>query len=389
MKACVSQSDLSQALKALVRIIPKKCKAPILTNLLLTADKSKGVLSISAVHLESDPDNRDVGVSISISASVESSGSTTAPAILLNDVVKTAPKSSVIALQFDDGNQKLEVSSGASKVKIGTMPSEEFPTLFYKDSSPEFEFGVSSSTFIEMVKGTMFAASKDTVKRCLNGVNFQVSGNTLTVAACDGHRLSFESRDDVVDTDESAVDLTVPLKVITELTKVIGKKFQSPSVFFFKGEDSFRIVYGSYTIQFSKMKDTYPNYRQLTPDKFLRVAKVDRIVLLSSLERASKVVNPYNNVVRLDFSDSGTLTISTKVEDEMTYEEEVPAPIEGEGVHIGFNVRYLLDALNVIEGDKVEVKMNASYNPAILSPITESGPSPQTLLIMPVQVRSW
>jgi DNA polymerase-3 subunit beta len=269
------------------------------------------------------------------------------------------------------------------------MPSEDFPTLFYKDSSPEFEFGVSSSTFIEMVKGTMFAASKDTVKRCLNGVNFQVFGNTLTVAACDGHRLSFESRGDVVDTAESSVDLTVPLKVITELTKVIGKKIKSPSVSFFKGKDSIKVVYGNYTIQFSKIKDTYPNYRQLTPDKFLRVAEVERKALLSSLERASKVVDPYNNVVRLDFSDSGTLTVSTKVQDEMTYEEEVPAPIEGDEIHIGFNVRYLLDALNVIEGDRVEVKMNASHNPAILSPITGSGSSPQTFLIMPVQVRSW
>jgi DNA polymerase-3 subunit beta len=131
---------------------------------------------------------------------------------------------------------------------------------------------------------------------------------------------------------------------------------------------------------------TYPNYRQLIPDRFTRTLELDRRGFVQALERVAVLADQHNNVVKLSSDPgSGQLHISADAQDVGSGSEDLPAVISGDPIEIAFNVRYILDGLKAMTSERVELRCNAPTTPAVLTSVQDPT---FTYLVMPVQIRS-
>jgi DNA polymerase-3 subunit beta len=397
MKAVVSQSDLSQALKVLSRNHDKRAKYPVLFNVLLTADAITGKLNATVYDLGNNSGSIKQ-VSVDIAASVETSGSITASVSTLKDIVNGMPKTSAVILSFDpdDSEGKLLVSADkGAAVKINTIPADDFPNMLHTSTTIRADdtvsFSVQPAEFVSGLGSTLFSASSDQAKVLLTGVNLQLAGNSLTFAATDGHRLSVLTLDDIVDTGETEFNFTMPAKILAEIAKIIGAKPKFSPVSFSVFKQDVTVVYGNYTVQFRLLDGRYPNYRQLTPNNFKSVAVFDRLSLLSTLEQAAIVAAHHNNVVKFEFTENEGVTISAQAEGMMSFNESLTTIGDSPEITIGFNVRYLIEVLKtkvMMGADKVQIQMNAPTTPAVLFPIGSIDTARYTHLVMPVEIRA-
>ena len=398
MKAVVAQSDLNQALKVLARNYDKRANHPVLFNGLLTVDGTTGKLNATVFDLGNNS-GFIKQVTVDIAASVESSGSVTASVSALKDIVSGLPKTSAVTLSFDPGDSegKLLVSSDkGATVKIGTVPADDFPGMPVTSGSNATDtvtFGVQSAEFVANLGNVLFSASSDITKMLLTGINLQLAGNSLTFAATDGHRLSVLTLDDIIDTEETEFNFTMPAKILAEIAKIIGTKPKFGSVSFTVSKQDVTLVYGNYKVQFRLLDGQYPNYRQLIPDNFKSVAIFDRLSLLSTLEQAAVVAAHHNNVVKFEFTEVGA-TISAEADGVMSFNENLSVIGDGDNPeieigYIAFNVRYLIEVLKtkVMGADRVKIQMNAPTTPAVLTPVSSSDAASYNYLVMPVQIR--
>lgn len=394
MKAVVSQSDFSQALKVLARNYDKRAKHPVLFNVLLTADADAGKL-VATVYDLGDNSGSIKQVSVDIAASVETSGSITAPVSTLKDIVSGMPKTSAVILSFDPGDSegKLLVSSDkGAAVKINTIPADDFPSVpvtANSNTTDKVTFSVQPAEFVSGLGNILFSASSDQDRMLLTGVNLQLAGNSLTFASTDGHRLSVLTLDDVIDTEETEFNFTMPAKILAEIAKIIGAKPKFSPVSFTVPKQDVTVVYDNYTVQFRLLDGQYPNYRQLIPDNFMSVAVFDRLSLLTTLEQAAVVAAHHNNAVEFEFTKNEGVTISADAVEVMSFNESLTTIGDSPEITIAFNVRYLIEVLKtkVMNADKVQIQMNAPTTPAVLTPIGSSEGTSYTYLVMPVQRR--
>jgi DNA polymerase-3 subunit beta len=389
MKAVVAQSDFSQALKVLARNYDKRAKHPVLLNVLLTAVPDTGKL-VATVYDLGNNSGFIKQVSVDIAASVQSPGSITASVSTLKDIVNGMPKTSAVILSFDPGDSegKLLVSSDkGAAVKINTISADDFPSVPVTASitTDSITFGVQSAEFVSGLGSTLFSASSDQAKMLLTGVNLQLAGNSLTFAATDGIRLSVLTLDDIVDTEETEFNFTMPAKILAEIARIIGAKPKFSPVSFTVSKQDVTMVYGTYKVQFRLADGQYPNYRQLIPDNFKSVAVFDRLSLLTTLEQAAIVANAHNNVVKFEFTEVGA-TISAQAEGMMSFNESLTVIGNSPEITIAFNVRYLIEVLKtkVMGADKVKIQMNAPTTPAVLTPVNSNDGACYTYLVMPV-----
>jgi DNA polymerase-3 subunit beta len=392
MKAVVAQSDFSQALKVLARNYDKRAKHPVLFNVLLTAVPDTGKL-VATVYDLGNNSGFIKQVSVDIAASVESPGSITASVSTLKDIVNGMPKTSAVILSFDpdDSEGKLLVSSDkGAAVKINTISADDFPSVPVTASgaTDTVTFGVQPAEFVSGLGSTLFSASSDQAKMLLTGVNLQLAGNSLTFAATDGHRLSVLTLDDIVDTEETEFNFTMPAKILAEIARIIGAKPKFSPVSFTVSKQDVTMVYGTYKVQFRLVDGQYPNYRQLIPNNFMSVAVFDRLSLLTTLEQAAVVAAHHNNVVKFEFTEVGA-TIRADADGLMQFNEDLPVIGDSPEITIAFNVRYLIEVLKtkVMGADKVQIQMNAPTTPAVLTPINSNDGACYAYLVMPVQTR--
>ncbi len=381
MKLVCAQNNLNSHLSLVSRAVSSRPTHPVLANVLLNADAATQRVSLSAFDLS-------LGIQTSFSAQVQESGSLTLPAKLLGDIVSRLPDGDITLDSGTDADAGLTTLTCASgRYQMRGMGAEEFPEL------PVIEDGelatLSAEALIDGLRGSLFAASADETKQVLTGVHLSLQPDGLEFAATDGHRLSVvqtieEDASPDRSKSETALNVTIPAKALQELIKMLGQGGSSVAVQFDQGQAIFEWTDQRLTSRL--LEGQYPNYRQLIPKQFTHQMTVDRRLLLGALERISVLADQKNNIVKLSLDGSNQeLTLSVDAQDVGSGRETMPAQISGDSLDVAFNVKYLVDGLKAIATSEVQMQLNTSTSPAILSPL---GSIKMTYLVMPVQVRS-
>jgi DNA polymerase-3 subunit beta len=327
MKASVSQEKLAHGLSLVSRAVAARSTLPVLGNVLIASDD--GRLRLSATNLE-------LGITCWIPARIEQQGSTTVPARTFSDLVSTLPADQVL-LNLDTRTQTLNVRGGTSTNDIKCIDANEFPPLPTPDMEGAIELNVAD--FREMIQQVAFAASADEARPVLMGVLLHVEKEKLTLAAADGFRLS-------------TLQMVVP-------------KMRNQVVFHAKDvEVTSQLIDG-----------TFPDYQQIIPRKHTTRTLVSTSSLLKACKQAEIFAREGSNVARLNIkSASGEmkpseLEISATSEETGKNETVVEATVDGGGVLIAFNVKFLREALEVIKTPNVALEMTAANAPGVLRPV--------------------
>ena len=362
MKATVLQENLAHGLNIVSRAVSTRSTLPVLSNILIASDE--GRLRLSATNLE-------LGITCWIAARIEQEGSTTVPARTFSDLVNTLPGEQVL-LSLDANTQTLNVRGGASTNDIKCIDAQEFPPLPVPDLEGAVQLNVSD--FREMIQQVAFAASADEARPVLMGVLVQVDKDKLTMAAADGFRLSVRKAtlSSPAPTPLSAI---IPSRCLIELSRVASDG-EAPLYMVVpkgRGQVVFRVKDVEVTSQL--IDGTFPDYQQIIPRKYTSRTLASTASLLKACKQAEIFAREGSNVARLNIKSGNGQLQPSEVEITATSEETgknetiVEATVDGSGVLIAFNVRFLREALEVIKTPNVALETSAPNAPGVVRPV--------------------
>lgn len=394
MKFICEQNQLATNLSLVSRAVPSRPTHPVLANVLLSADEETQQVSLTAFDLS-------LGIKTSFAAKVETGGTLTLPAKLLNDIISRLPDGEVTlddeapdpAGDTPEVGILATIASSSGRYEVRGMSAEEFPAL------PTISEGQSvqlpAAALMEGLRGTLFATSADETKQVLTGVHLILNAEGIEFAATDGHRLAIvetineEETDgeefDESDSDEEALEVTVPARALRELERMVGMQEGSEPIALNFDPGQIVLEVGGFRLTSRTLEGQYPAYRQLVPKSFDRQVTVERKHLLSALERIAVLADRKNNIVKFSIErEKELLSLSVEAADVGSGRESLKVKINGESLDIAFNVKYAMESLKNISATEIQIKLNSATAPVVLSPLTGVK---MTHLIMPVQLR--
>jgi DNA polymerase-3 subunit beta len=369
MKIKFKQSDIAGKLASVVRAVPSRPTHPVLANILLCADAQSSKVTLTTFDLS-------LGIHSTFNADIEVGGAIALPAKLFTELISRLPNGEIV-LESDEAIASLTTSSGHYEVRA--MDAEEFPEL------PEIEgdaIRVSARTLLFGIKHSSFACSDEETKQLLTGVHLKISEDSLEFAATDGHRLAIAQIDEEI-AIASPLEVNIPAKALRELERVLlnsedvveVKLNEEQSVFAWRGQ---KLV--SRTLE-----GQFPNYSQLIPRQFERLATVHRRNIISVLERVSVLADQKNSIVKFSLNSSSQEIVLSCISSEVgNAQEAIASGISGSDLEIAFNCKYLLEGLKSFASAEVQMHLNGALSPVIFTPV---GGDKITYLTMPIQIR--
>ena len=369
MQFSVKRDTLLQPLQAVQGVVERRQTLPILANILLSCQDE--VLSVSATDMELQL------VATTALAGAEP-GAATLPARKLIDICRSLPAEADVKLSLDGGRAILR--SGRSRFALSTLPAEDFPSL----EAPETEASMTLQQveLKRLIDLTHFAMAQQDVRYYLNGLLLEFRGNGLRAVATDGHRLAIADLEvDTADIPEPR-SIIVPRKGVVELGRVLGG-----------GEEPIEIVMAANQIRLnlpdlrftSKLiEGKFPDYERVVPqvETSDKRVTVDRTALRQCLARAAILSNEKYRTIRLTL-EQGMLRVLANNPEQEEAEDEVEIEYSGEPLEIGFNVAYLIDALDVLPTESARLHLTDADSSCLITP--ESGEACR-YVVMPMRL---
>lgn len=362
MKAIVLQENLARGLNVVSRAVSPRSTLPVLANVLLASDE--GRLRLSATNLE-------MGITCWIGARIEEEGSTTVPARTFSDLVNTLPGDQV-TLTLDVNTQTLNMRCGPSNTDIKCIDAQEFPPM----PAPELDNAIRLNVldFKEMVHQVAFAASTDEARPVLQGVLIQVEGEQITLAAADGFRLSVRKAQ-LSQPAPQSINVIVPARALNELARIVADGNNELLMLVPKGRGQVVFRCGDVELVSQLIEGTYPDYQNIIPRNYQTRVLVSTAALLKACKQAEIFARESINEARLNIKPASDPSLPGEVEvtafSEETGKNEtvIEATVEGKGLLIAFNVKFLREALEVIKTPNVALEMNTSQTPGVIRPV--------------------
>lgn len=362
MKVTVLQENLARGLGTVAKAVSPRSTLPVLANILVASDE--GRLRLSATNLE-------MGITCWIPARIDEEGSTTVPARTFSDLVGTLPSDQVL-LKLDPQTQTLNVRGGSSTNDIKCIDAQEFPPMPVPDFDGAVQINVGD--FREMIHQVAFAASSDEARPVLMGVLVQVDKDKLTMAAADGFRLSVRKAV-LSSSSPAAISAIVPSQALKELARVATDSEEPIYMVLPKGRGQVVFRIKDVEVVSQLIDGTFPDYQQIIPRSYKSRTLVSTSSLLKACKQAEIFAREGSNVARLNIKSAqgemqpSELEISATSEETGKNETIVEATVDGGGLLIAFNVKFLREALEVIRTPNVALETSAPNAPGVVKPV--------------------
>ena len=361
MKVTVLQETLAHGLSIVSRAVSPRSTLPVLANVLMATDE--GRLRLSATNLE-------LGITCWIGAKIEEEGSTTIPARTFVDLVGTLPAEQV-NFALNATTQTINVRCGSSNTDIKCIDAQEFPPLPVPDMEGAIQINVAD--FKEMIAQVVFAASSDEARPVLMGVLVTVEKDTLTMAAADGFRLSVR-KGTLSQPAAQPVSAIIPGRALSELARVATDGNEMIAMILPKGRGQVIFRMKDVEVVSQLIDGTFPDYQQIIPRSYKSRTILSTPALLKACKQAEIFAREGSNVARLNIKSTGELEpgsveISAQSEETGSNETVVAATIDGVGLLIAFNVKYLREVLEVVKSPNVALETSAPNAPGVIRPV--------------------
>lgn len=363
MKVSVLQENLTRGLSVVSRAVAPRSTLPVLANVLVATDE--GRLRLSATNLE-------LGITCWIGAKIEEEGSVTVPARIFGDLVATLPNDRV-NMALNVRTQTLNVRCGTSNTDIKGIDAQEFPPLPVPDLTNGIQINIADLR--EMIQQVVFAASTDEARPVLTGVLLTVAGNRVTLSAADGFRLSIR-RSELSNPIPRPITAIIPARALSELARISGDGDQTLTMVLppGRGQVIFHLKDTELTSQL--IEGTFPDLEQVIPRSSRTRTVLSTSAFLKACKQAEIFAREGSHIARINVVPGGELQpgkveISGQSEEAGFNQTEVDASIEGSGLTIAFNVRFLREVLDVIGTPNVALETTAETSPGILKPVGE------------------
>jgi DNA polymerase-3 subunit beta len=372
MKVTVERAELLKSLGRVHRVVERRNTIPILSNVLIKAERGK--LSLKATDL-------DLEVTDAISAEVSPGGSTTVPAHMFYEIVRKLPEGTQVVIEGSGDRAVLSIRAGRSRFTLQTLPESDFPDLAPGEMTHSFK--LAAADLKRLIDKTQFAISTEETRYYLNGIYLHVAGSgknaTLRAVATDGHRLA-QVELPLPDGAAGMPGVIVPRKTVGEVQRLVESPDGEIAIDLSQGKIRFSI--GDVVLTSKLIDGTFPDYGRVIPagnDKELEVDKKD---FEAAVDRVSTVSSERGRAVKLSLSGS-RLVLSVTNPDSGSATEELEVEYKADALDIGFNSRYLLDIAAQIEGEVAVLKLADPGSPTLIQDKDSKG---ALYVLMPMRV---
>ena len=368
MKFSCEKALLQAAISTTSRAVSPKSSIPALEGILLEAGND---LRLTGYNLET-------GIRTIVPADIREEGTLVLGARLFGEIVRKLPDDIVT---FQSENYMVNIKCGMSEFNIlGTDPEEfpELPTVEYQNS-----LILPQSRLKAMISQTLFAVSDNESRPIHTGSLFEVDSNGLTIVSVDGYRLAL--RHEAIDKKEGAetFSFVVPGAALSEVEKICSDVDEPASVT--QGARHVMFKVGDTMLVSRRLEGEFLAYRQAIPRNNTIHVEGETRALLSSIDRVSLIISDkLKSPLRCVF-DSNLLKISTKTAIGDAY-DECPLSGDGGGLEIGFNNKYLMDALKAAPADKLRLEFSSGVAPCVILPA--EGEEKFVYMVLPVRLKA-
>jgi DNA polymerase III subunit beta len=364
MEVVIDRDAFLKGLQMVQNIVEPRQTLPILANVLLETE-GEGV-RLTATDLE-------VGARVSVPAKVGAKGAITVSARKIAEIVKELPAAAV-ALKVTD-NVTVSLRCGGATYRMVGLAPDDFPPVV--PATPQSWVSIEAKVLREMLTQTSFAVSHDETRYALNGVLFAFHGKDVRMVATDGHRLALSTRS----LGQSVASATgiVPRKAVTEIMRVIGAGEEVQVAI---TENQFVLQMPTFVMTARLIEGQFPNYEAVIPKAHPGRLTTARGALSAALRRVAVMAEERNKPVKLALSPA-SLKVSASSQELGEAEEVLDVEYAGEEMVIGFNSRYLLDAMAALEKDQVVLEIKDAQSPGVIKSVEGEG---YCCVIMPMRI---
>jgi DNA polymerase III subunit beta len=356
----VLQDNLARAINSVIKAIESRPPLPVLGNILIDAMDSR--LRLSASNLQ-------MSIVVWVGAKVNTPGSITLPAKTLADLVGRLPKER-IDLTLDDATSTMTVRCGKTVSNIKGIASTEYPPIKQSD---EEGIVLSGKALKSMILQTAFAAAKEDNRPILTGVYTQVDKDVLTLAAADGYRLAVRT----ARLDEplpKKAEMVIPAVTMREVARLIEDENQAISISLPNKNNIVTFRLPNVDISSQILEGRFPDFAAIIPQSHSTQAVIDTQEWMKKCQTAEifsrddahsgrLIVKPARNV-----GEDDEVIVSGRSAERGHADNSLIARVEGEAMDAHFDIRYLIEVLNVIEEDCVVFQSNGADSPGVIIP---------------------
>ncbi len=353
MKINLNQQDLQQALSYCQGVIEKRSTLPILSNVLLDANRSN--LTITATDLDLIFIHQIKNIEI-----IEE-GKTTTSSSIMYDIVRKFSSGKKINLSLSESS-KLQLESDKSTFNLNCINSSEFPLT--DENFNDNEFSINSKNLLKLLNKCKFSVSNDETRHYLSGIYLHQTEyedkNYLTAVATDSHRMSISK----IRLKEKIIfePIILPKKTIFQLVSLLDNYDGDVKISNLKTKIKFEL---NNSILISKLIDgKFPNYIQVIPKNNQKKLEIDLKIFLGSVDRVASVSLDKKDGVKFTLNKD-SLNLSVNNTNSGDGNENLNVLFDHD-LEISFNSRYLIDVASQLDGEKIEIFLNDSGSPALI-----------------------
>ena len=371
----IHKKEFLKGLSLMQSVAGRKTTLPILSHILIEGEKNS--IYLTGTDLET-------GIREELTATVQQGGKVSVSAKKLYEIIRELPEEMIHIKKKE--NHWITLQCGKSIFNLAGLDPDEFPSLpTYQD---EYFSKVSTHLMKEMIEKTVFAASNEESRYHLNGVLFSQSQQgtkvVLRMVATDGHRLS------LIDRENQAIrgiekGIIIPKKGVLEIKKIMGDQDGEEEI-----ESYFDQTHGFFKMGKSLMvirliDGEFPEYDQVIPKGNDKKIIMQKERIYGCLRRVSTMASERVEGIKLSLKRN-SIELNSYHQDFGDAKEEVEVSYEGPPIEIGFNARFLMEALNVMDMDEVMMELKDEGSPGILKPLSTTESSNQICIIMPMRI---
>ncbi len=349
MKFSCNQKDISKAVTHVQRAVNSKSSIKVLEGILLKTEVNKITLYGY---------NTEIGIITSIDGQIEEAGEIVLNAKLLSDIVRRLPNDDIT---FYIEEAVTYITCGYANFKIASIPANEFPKIPLFEVVDEIE--IDANLLKNMIRQVKFAISENPARPIYTGALFKIEKNNFTMVGLDGYKMA--AKKEIISSDKES-EFVVPLKALNEIINLIADETEIIKITL--GYSNAIIHIENYSIFTNLLEGEFMDYNDSLPKNIITEFYVDTNEIIESVERVSLLLanEKIKTSIRLKISDNKINFSCATPMGKAT--DVIYSTIKGDDLEIGFNDRYLLDALRNCDTDLIKMEFSGSISPIIIRP---------------------
>jgi len=372
MKFSIEKDQILNKIQFINSIVPIRNPLPILTNILLEADEENNIIRLSSTDLE-------VTAVSEIECQVKEGGKTAIPAKNITEIIRYMPEDEI---RFSVKENKCRIKCLNTDFSLICANPEDFPEI--PERNWESSFTINAKLFSKIVEKTSFAVSDQFGRPAFSGILWELDEHLQKMVATDGKRLGKYEIQLPLNIEKRSI--IMPIKGLNLVRRIITDEI--PDLRILAEESAISFDYNSYKIYSRLIEANYPDYEAVIPYDNSKIVEIDLESLKNAVHRVSLLASEDTFTVMLNFSKN-QLEISSEDVEKGSADEILEIGAEStkiENFQIGFNYKYLLEILNLIDSEKVQIKFENSLDPVLFYNTEYPENEENIFLLMPLRL---